>query len=229
MDMRKFKGGEGNDTLFRTLPRLVPPNGGLGVAGDADLPANPDDTTPPSVPANVSAYSFGDLETELSWAQSTDDFDAQANIRYDVYVNGRLEDIVFGSGGPRVVYGDFGENLIEVFSTDSAGNRSAAGSTRTEPHEIILDEADAMDWPTICKCDLIHTVPRAELKKHRGSISAGRRHILIRTIIAAHGWPEVLAMAGSSKEEWRKCVSWVPERGGSRTRRGGRRGGLFRR
>ena len=93
------------------------------------FPANPNDTTPPTVPADVFAYSFGDLEMQLSWAQSTDDFDAQANIRYDVYVNGRLEDIVFGSGGPRVIYGDFGHNLIEVFATDTAGNTSTAGTT----------------------------------------------------------------------------------------------------
>jgi hypothetical protein len=92
-------------------------------------PANPDDTTPPTVPAPVFADSFGDLEMSLSWGQSTDDFDAQANIRYDVYVNGRFEDVVFGSGGPRVIYGTaFGENVIEVFATDTAGNTSAAGT-----------------------------------------------------------------------------------------------------
>ena len=95
------------------------------------LPANPNDTTPPTVPAQVNAYGFGDgsTETQVSWAQSTDDFDAQANIRYDVYVNGRLEDWVFGSGGPRIIYSDFGHNLIEVFATDTAGNTSAAGTT----------------------------------------------------------------------------------------------------
>ena len=94
------------------------------------LPANPNDTTPPTVPANVFAYSFGDLEMQLQWTQSTDDFDAQANIRYDVYVNGRFEDVVFGSGGPRVIYGTgLGDNLIEVFATDTAGNISAAGTT----------------------------------------------------------------------------------------------------
>jgi hypothetical protein len=93
------------------------------------LPANPNDTTPPTVPAPVYADSFGDLEMSLSWGQSTDDCDAQANIRYDVYVNGRFEDVVFGSGGPRVIYGTGpGENLIEVFATDTAGNRSAAGT-----------------------------------------------------------------------------------------------------
>jgi hypothetical protein len=91
-------------------------------------PANPLDTTPPTTPSNVFAYSWGDLETQLSWTQSTDDFDAQVNIRYDVYVNGRLEDLVFGSGGPRVAYGDFGDNLIEVIATDTAGNESASGT-----------------------------------------------------------------------------------------------------
>ena len=82
-------------------------------------------------PAFVSAYGFGDgsTETQVSWAQSTDDFDDQSNIRYDIYVNGRLEDWVFGSGGPRIIYSDFGENLIEVFATDTAGNTSAPATT----------------------------------------------------------------------------------------------------
>lgn len=97
----------------------------------ATPPVNSDDTTPPTVPASVNAYGFGDgsTETQVSWTQSTDNFDAQANIRYDVYVNGRLEDFIFGSGGPRIIYSDFGHNLIEVFATDTAGNRSAAGTT----------------------------------------------------------------------------------------------------
>ena len=95
------------------------------------LAANPQDTASPSVPANVNAYGFGDgsTETQVSWTQSTDNFDAPANIRYDIYVNGRLEDWVFGSGGPRIIYSDFGHNVIEVFATDTAGNTSAAGTT----------------------------------------------------------------------------------------------------
>jgi chitinase len=115
--------------LFRTIDFGGNPSPLSTPVSLTTLPANPNDTTPPTVPANVSAYSFGNLEMSLSWTQSTDDFDAQANIRYDVYVNGRLEDVVFGSGGPRVIYGDAGENLIEVFATDTAGNTSAAGST----------------------------------------------------------------------------------------------------
>lgn len=96
----------------------------------ATLPPNPNDTQPPSVPANVNAYGFGDGSTEisLSWTESTDNFDDPDNIRYDVYVNGDLEDIVFGEGDPRVIYVDFGDNLIEVFATDTSGNTSAAGT-----------------------------------------------------------------------------------------------------
>jgi hypothetical protein len=63
-----------------------------------------------------------------------------------------------------------------------------------EPHEFILDQADGLDWPTICKCDLIYAVPRAVLEqgKRRGSVSPNRRGPLLRKVIAAHGWAEVL-------------------------------------
>jgi len=95
------------------------------------LPPNPNDHTPPNTPANLSAYSFGDGSTEMQiqWAQSTDDFDAPSNIRYDVYVNGAFEDVRFGSGGPIVAYGVFGENTIEVIASDTAGNASPPATT----------------------------------------------------------------------------------------------------
>ena len=91
------------------------------------LPPNPNDTTPPTTPANLYASGTGDgsTETHISWIQSTDNFDAQSNIRYDVYVNGVFQDVLFGSGGESIVYAEFGENLIEVTATDTAGNASA--------------------------------------------------------------------------------------------------------
>jgi chitodextrinase len=84
------------------------------------LPPNPNDQTPPNTPG-VSAYGFGDGSTEMQiqWAQSTDDFDAQSNLRYDVYLNGVLEDVRFGSGGPITAYGVFGENTVEVIASDT--------------------------------------------------------------------------------------------------------------
>ena len=61
-----------------------------------------------------------------------------------------------------------------------------------ECHEIILDQADGLDWPTICKCDVIHAVPRMHLKSRKGMITEARKAPLVRTIIAAHGWAAVL-------------------------------------
>src|SRR6266496_888299 len=95
------------------------------------LPPNPNDTTPPTTPATLTAYGTGDgsTETHVSWTQSTDDFDAQSNIRYDVYLNGVFQEVLFGSGGPTIMYAEFGENLIEVTATDTAGNTSAPATT----------------------------------------------------------------------------------------------------
>ena len=94
------------------------------------LPPNPNDHTPPNTPANLSAYSIdGFTELQIQWTQSTDDFDAQANIRYDVYINGVFEDVLFGSGGPIPDYGVPGDNTIEVIATDTAGNASPPATT----------------------------------------------------------------------------------------------------
>ncbi len=77
---------------------------------------------------------------------------------------------------------------VEVIlcSTQRAGRTAAAG-------EVILDMVDGLDWPTLCKCDLIYTVPRDKIKGRRGEVSPARRQLIVRTIIAAHGWGEVLS------------------------------------
>jgi len=63
---------------------------------------------------------------------------------------------------------------------------------KAEAHEIILDEADGLDWPTICKCDLVYAVSRDELKRRKGQVTDVRQSSLVRTMIAAHGWAAVL-------------------------------------
>lgn len=94
-------------------------------------PPNPNDHTPPTTPSFVTAYDFGDgsAEMQVQWAQSTDNIDVQANIRYDVYVNGSLEDIRFGTGGPITVYGQHGQNTIQVTASDTAGNAAEPATT----------------------------------------------------------------------------------------------------
>ena len=71
---------------------------------------------------------------------------------------------------------------------------SSKKSTRlARPGEVILDLADGLEWATICKCDLIHAVSKSDLKQRRGRVSEKRRSILVRTIIAAHAWGDILA------------------------------------
>jgi fibronectin type 3 domain-containing protein len=87
---------------------------------------DPNDQTPPSTPTNLSEMHFGDAEFWLSWTESTDNVTAQDFIRYDVYVNGDLSDVQFGTGAQSINYGNFGEsNTVEVIAVDEAGNESA--------------------------------------------------------------------------------------------------------
>ncbi|MGH7940234.1 MAG: type II toxin-antitoxin system PemK/MazF family toxin [Limisphaerales bacterium] len=59
--------------------------------------------------------------------------------------------------------------------------------------EFVLDEADGLDWPTLCKCDLIYAVPRHELRNRKGNVSEARQSALVRKIVAAHNWSETLS------------------------------------
>jgi hypothetical protein len=91
---------------------------------------NPNDVTPPTVPSNFWAGSWGDCEVELDWTDSTDDFDPQWVIRYDVYVNGRYDHSTAQLFTRTIVYGDLqGLNNFSVIAVDSAGNESAAAET----------------------------------------------------------------------------------------------------
>ena len=96
-------------------------------------PANPNDTTPPSVPTNLSEDHWDDGEINLRWTASTDDTDPQAFIRYDVFVNGVLGDIAVGRTRS-IVYGVDGINTIAVIAKDSAGNVSGAATVT-----VVLD------------------------------------------------------------------------------------------
>ena len=62
-----------------------------------------------------------------------------------------------------------------------------------QAHEVILDQADGLDWPTLCKCDQLYSAPKAELKIRRGPVSPNHRKVLIRTMIGSLGWGEILS------------------------------------
>jgi hypothetical protein len=57
-------------------------------------------------------------------------------------------------------------------------------------NESVLDQADGMDWKTLCRCDLLFTVSKATLTNKRGVVSIERRRDIARKIIQG------LAIAG---------------------------------
>lgn len=69
---------------------------------------------------------------------------------------------------------------------------SKRSSRAPHPYEVLLDEADGLDWPTLCYCDLIYAVPREALKHRRGQVVTARRAPLVRALMAGHGWAAVL-------------------------------------
>ena len=54
----------------------------------------------------------------------------------------------------------------------------------------LLDEADGMDWKTLCRCDLLWTIDKRTLKRRRGEVQLERRRDIARKIIQG------LAIAG---------------------------------
>lgn len=60
-----------------------------------------------------------------------------------------------------------------------------------EVNEVILDESDGLDWPTLCKCDLLYDVPKSDLTGRRGSVSPLRRRQIVARIISSFGWSAV--------------------------------------
>jgi len=54
-------------------------------------------------------------------------------------------------------------------------------------HEVILDQADGLDWETLCKCDVVYAVPKNELVKRRGSVTLERRRAIAERLIRGLG------------------------------------------
>jgi chitodextrinase len=93
--------------------------------------SDPNDTTPPTTPTNLWASDGGCGEVSLYWTQSTDNVDPQAEIRYEVYVNGVLDPTagVVGQGRANFYVTADGDYTFEVVAVDAAGNASAPAVT----------------------------------------------------------------------------------------------------
>src|SRR4051812_8037129 len=53
--------------------------------------------------------------------------------------------------------------------------------------EVVLDNADGLDWATLCKCDFVYSVPANQLSNQRGSVVASRRREIAARVIRGLG------------------------------------------
>jgi hypothetical protein len=70
--------------------------------------------------------------------------------------------------------------------------RTLGPQTYRDPqgNEALLDEADGMDWKTLCRCDLLWTIDKGVLIYRRGEVRTERRRDIAEKIIRG------LAIAG---------------------------------
>ena len=115
-------------------------SGGNNSPVSEDTPAtteapNPNDVTAPTTPTLWTGYVEG-CEVQLFWTESTDDFDPQFAIEYEIYLNGVHVDSSALRFTNRVVYADRnGVNTFAVAAVDSAGNRSPMSNEFSQTFE----------------------------------------------------------------------------------------------
>jgi chitodextrinase len=91
------------------------------------------DVEAPTVPGNLRWISEqGDCEVVLGWGPSTDNVDTQSSIRYEVYLNGVLNDLAIGVDS-MLTYGLRGADLstFTLRAVDRSGNTSPPSDTLT--------------------------------------------------------------------------------------------------
>ena len=55
-------------------------------------------------------------------------------------------------------------------------------------HELILDDADGLDWQTLCRCDHLFDAPKDELIQRRGHVAPDRQIQLVRKVVSTFAW-----------------------------------------
>ena len=118
------------ETTYTFTVRARDVDGNLSPVSDpmfvTTRPANPDDHTPPTVPANITAENTGGFLL-VRWDPSTDDLAPQSLIRYDVYVNDELRAVVVGNTMAEIE-SETGGSVIAIIAVDTADNESAPGT-----------------------------------------------------------------------------------------------------
>jgi mRNA-degrading endonuclease toxin of MazEF toxin-antitoxin module len=64
---------------------------------------------------------------------------------------------------------------------------SQRAQRKPELHEVVLDQADGLNWETLCKCDVVYAAAKTELVKQRGSVTSVRRRAIAERVIRSLG------------------------------------------
>ena len=66
------------------------------------------------------------------------------------------------------------DHVNALICTTAKLNRDA------KKNEVILDDADGLDWKTAVRCDVIYLLPKAEFQDRRGEVTRTRRSAIAR-------------------------------------------------
>lgn len=75
----------------------------------------------------------------------------------------------------------------DIQTVNVVGCSSKPANRSAETHEVILDNADGLDWPTLCRCDVLYLARKSELIQKRGTLTPERRRLLGHKIIRLFG------------------------------------------
>ncbi len=50
-------------------------------------------------------------------------------------------------------------------------------------NEVLLDQADGLDWTTAVRCDFLHGLPKTGFLQHRGQVSEPRQFQIMRAVM----------------------------------------------
>jgi chitodextrinase len=91
------------------------------------------DTEAPTAPTDLTAEDFDDNcgSVILRWTPSTDNVDAQSDIEYEIYLNGRFFTLTAPGASWKGLYSPAGTNTWTVVAVDRAGNSSVPSNPAT--------------------------------------------------------------------------------------------------
>ncbi len=75
----------------------------------------------------------------------------------------------------------------DILTVNVAGCTTQRARRDAGVHEVLLDQADGLDWETLCRCDVLYLAKKTELVRRKGVLSLERRRELGHKIIKLYG------------------------------------------